>query len=71
MNVYGHMVLQGAISYFVNRVNNKLNKEPTKDYAYPTEGDFGIDKYMKGSLVDVVTIANGKATGYSFDLKAA
>ena len=69
MNDSGHAILQCAISYFVNKVNNKLNKVSTKDYAYPTEGYFGTDKYMKGSLVDVVTIANGKATGYSFDLK--
>ena len=71
MNDSGHAILQGAISYFVNKVNNKLNKVSTKDYAYPTEGYFGTDKYMKGSLVDVVTIADGKAAGYSFDLNKA
>ena len=71
MNDSGHAILKGAISYFVNKVNNKLNKVPTKDYAYPTEGYFGTDKYMKGSLVDVVTIADGKAAGYSFDLNKA
>ena len=69
MNDSGHAILQGAISYFVNKVNNKLNKVPTQDYAYPTEGYFGTDKYMKGSLVDVESIANGKASGHSFDLE--
>ncbi|MEE1025817.1 MAG: SGNH/GDSL hydrolase family protein [Acutalibacteraceae bacterium] len=69
MNNTGHTILCGAITYLVDKVNKKLSKiSTTKDYAYPTEGYFGTDKYMKGSLVDVVSIANGKASGYSFDL---
>ena len=68
MNNDGHMILCGAINYFMDKVNKKLNKISTKDYAYPTSGYFGNDKYMKGSLVDVLSIANGKASGYAFDL---
>ena len=70
MNNTGHMILCGTITYLVDKVNKKLSKiSTTKDYAYPTEGYFGTDKYMKGSLVDVESIANGKASGHSFDLE--
>ena len=72
MNNTGHMILCGTINYLVDKVNKKLSKiSTTKDYAYPTQGYFGTDKYMNGSFVDAVSIANGKESGYSFDLNKA
>lgn len=69
MNNTGHMILCGTINYLVDKVNKKLSKiSTTKDYAYPTQGYFGTDKYMNGSFVDAVSIAYGKESGYSFDL---
>lgn len=69
MNNDGHAILAGTIKYFFSKVLNKLGKISTaKDYAYPTEGYFGNNKYMTGSYVSFGDIIEGKAEGYTLNL---
>ena len=68
MNADGHTMLAGTIKYFFNKVLNKLGKISTKNYAYPTEGYFGNNKYMTGSYVSFGDIIEGDAKGYSLNL---
>ena len=70
MNDTGHLVLNGTITGFLDKVLKKLDKISTKDPKYPTEGFYGLDKYMNGSFLSVGDIVDGKAKGYAFDLDA-
>lgn len=64
----GHKVLYGMIKQFIENAVAKLDKISTKDPSYPTVGFFANDKYMKGSTVDIQSIAEGTTKGYSVDL---
>lgn len=68
MSNEGHAILAGTIRYFLNSVVKKLNKIPTKEFVYPTEGYFARDDYMNYSYVSIGDIIEGKAEGYSADL---
>lgn len=68
MNSDGHTILAGTIKYFFNKVLNKLSKISTKDYAYPTEGYFGNNKYMNISYVSIGDIIEDTAKGYTVNL---
>jgi len=68
MNNDGHVILNGALIYFINHVLKKLDKISTKDPQYPTEGFYGMDKYMNASFQNIGDIVEGKVKGYAFDL---
>ncbi len=68
LNSDAHLVLAGMFNYLFDQVHSNLKTIGTKAPATPTVGYQGEDTYMKGTMISMDAMVEGKIKGYSCDL---